>query len=120
MDIEVRPIASGEYESFVRTTVAAFGGTYHPEELERERIEFEPGLSIAAFESGVPVGTAAGITFDLTVPGGFLPALAVTGVGVLPTHRRRGVLTALMRRQLDDEWNRKLLGWRRCASKPGA
>ena len=102
MDIEVRPIASEEYESFVRTTVAAFGGTYHPEELERERIEFEPGLSIAAFESGVPVGTAAGITFDLTVPGGFLPALAVTGVGVLPTHRRRGVLTTLMRRQLDD------------------
>jgi predicted acetyltransferase len=26
----------------------------------------------------------------------------VTGVGVLPTHRRRGVLNALMRRQLDD------------------
>ena len=26
----------------------------------------------------------------------------VTAVGVLPTHRRRGLLTALMRRQLDD------------------
>jgi predicted acetyltransferase len=31
-----------------------------------------------------------------------VPAAGVTWVGVLPTHRRRGILTELMRRQLDD------------------
>lgn len=31
-----------------------------------------------------------------------LPAAGVTAVGVLPSHRRRGILTALMGRQLDD------------------
>jgi predicted acetyltransferase len=34
------------------------------------------------------------------VPGGSLPAAGVSWVGVLPTHRRRGVLTALMEHQL--------------------
>jgi predicted acetyltransferase len=36
------------------------------------------------------------------VPGAQIPAAGVTTVGVLPTHRRRGVLTAMMRAQLDD------------------
>src|SRR5439155_1687663 len=39
--------------------------------------------------------------FELTVPGGRVPAAGVSVVGVLPTHRRRGILAALMRAQLD-------------------
>ena len=31
-----------------------------------------------------------------------MPCAAVTAVGVVPTHRRRGLLTAMMRRQLED------------------
>ncbi len=39
----------------------------------------------------------------MTVPGGArVPAAGVTMVGVAATHRRRGVLTSLMRRQLDE------------------
>ncbi|MGH2729224.1 MAG: GNAT family N-acetyltransferase, partial [Actinomycetota bacterium] len=41
-------------------------------------------------------------SFTLTVPGAELPAAGVTIVGVLPSHRRRGILTQMMRRQLDD------------------
>src|SRR5205085_6887239 len=56
-----------------------------------------------AYEDGRPVGTAAAFQFDVTIPGGAqLPMAGVTWVGVLPSHRRRGVLTELMRRQLDD------------------
>ena len=40
--------------------------------------------------------------FQLTVPGGRVPAGGVTVVGILPPYRRRGLLTALMRAQLDD------------------
>lgn len=49
-----------------------------------------------------PVGAAAACSFRLTVPGGEVPAAGVTAVGVRPDHRRRGILSALMRRQLDD------------------
>jgi predicted acetyltransferase len=48
------------------------------------------------------VAGGAVMPVSMTVPGGQLPTAAVTSVGVLPTHRRRGILTALMRRQLDD------------------
>jgi len=56
----------------------------------------------AALEDGEVVGGAGAFTFDFTVPGGSLPCAGVTVVGVYPTHRRRGVLRALMRAQLDD------------------
>ena len=53
-------------------------------------------------DSDEPVGSAAALGVQLTVPGGEIPAAAVTAVGVRPDHRRRGALRALMRRQLDD------------------
>src|SRR3990170_1348122 len=46
----------------------------------------EPGRGIGAFDGKQLAGT--------------MPAAAVTWVGVLPTYRRRGVLTALMTHQL--------------------
>src|SRR5262249_18486376 len=46
--------------------------------------------------------TVQASTFRFSVPGGHLGAAGVRNVAVLPTHRRRGVLTALMREQLDD------------------
>src|SRR6202012_255154 len=49
------------------------------------------------------VGPAAAYGSRLRVPGpDMLPAAGVTWVSVLPTHRRRGVVTALMRRPLAD------------------
>lgn len=53
--------------------------------------------------SGPVVGTASFYGFDLTVPGGAtVPVAGVTNVGVLPTHRRRGILRQLMVRAHDD------------------
>src|SRR2546425_4898547 len=54
-----------------------------------------------AWADGRAVGGAAAFPFELTVPGGRVPAAGVSVVGVLPTHRRRGILAALMRAQLD-------------------
>jgi predicted acetyltransferase len=48
-------------------------------------------------------GVARAFPTELTVPGGgTVAAGAVSGVGVLPTHRRRGHLSRMMRTQLDD------------------
>lgn len=56
-------------------------------------------LAVTAAER--PIGTAAAHSFELTLPGGTLtPVAGVTAVGVVPTHRRQGVLTAMMRHQL--------------------
>jgi predicted acetyltransferase len=59
-----------------------------------------------AFEDGAIVGGAGAFTFDFSVPGGSLPCAGVTVVGVYPTHRRRGILRAMMRAQLDDAHER--------------
>jgi predicted acetyltransferase len=56
----------------------------------------------AAFDDGAIVGGAGVYPFRLTVPGGEVPCAGVTVVAVLPTHRRRRLLTRMMRAQLAD------------------
>jgi predicted acetyltransferase len=55
----------------------------------------------AVWDGERAVGGAGAFPFTLTVPGARIRAAGVTVVGVLPTHRRRGVLRAMMRAQLD-------------------
>ncbi len=60
----------------------------------------------AAWGSDEIVGGAGALPFLLSVPGGTLPCAGTTVVGVAPTHRRRGVLRAMMRAHLDDAHER--------------
>jgi predicted acetyltransferase len=55
----------------------------------------------AAWEGSRAVGGLGAFPFRLTIPGGNVPAAGVTIAAVLPTHRRRGVLRAMMRALLD-------------------
>src|SRR5437763_16795582 len=82
--------------------ISVFGDEPRDEELERQRKMLVRERFYAAYEGELPVGTAADFPFRLTVPGGELAAGGVTWVAVLPSHRRQGVLTQLMRRELDD------------------
>jgi len=101
--ISLRPIESAEFETFNQVAVQAFNDVEWPAEaVEQERRVFEFGRSIAAFDGADMVGSAAAYTFQLTVPGGAVGAAGVTFVGVLPSHRRRGILSAMMRAQLAD------------------
>jgi predicted acetyltransferase len=62
---------------------------------------FEPDRTHGAFEDGALIGAAQVSSRTMALPGvGQTPVAAVTGVGVAPGHRRRGVLSALMRAQL--------------------
>ena len=56
----------------------------------------------AALDDGAIVGGAGVYPFELTVPGGPLACAGVTVVGVLPSHRRRGLLRRMMAAQLRD------------------
>ncbi|MYV96990.1 GNAT family N-acetyltransferase [Streptomyces sp. SID3343] len=67
----------------------------------RERAEF--GRSRGAFDGDRCVGTFRSFATGLTVPGGaIVPVSAITNVTVSPTHRRRGLLTRMMRADLAD------------------
>src|SRR5690348_4843368 len=61
----------------------------------------DPARLHAAFEDGALVGSAGAFAFELSVPGGSLPTAGVTLVAVLPTHRRRGILSRLVRAQVE-------------------
>ena len=65
-------------------------------------VTFELERMHGAWIDGTIAGGAGAFTFDFSVPGGTMPCAGVTVVGVYPQFRRRGVLTALMRAQLDD------------------
>ncbi|WP_051777592.1 GNAT family N-acetyltransferase [Streptomyces violaceorubidus] len=105
---ELRVLRRDEWDRWYGTLVRAFGGVPEPaEELELYRELTRVDRSIGVWESegegGACVGTAGAFDFRLTVPGGArVPAAGVTMVSVAATHRRRGVLTSMMRRQLDD------------------
>jgi predicted acetyltransferase len=100
----IRPVSSEEFDAFHTVDMHAFHGSpLSPEERQLVLSHLEFDRSLAAFDGDTPVGTAGAYTFQLTVPGfAALPAAGVTWVSVLPSHRRRGVLSSLMRRQLAD------------------
>ncbi|WP_327406326.1 GNAT family N-acetyltransferase [Streptomyces sp. NBC_01288] len=104
--MEIRPTTDEDLDVFVDTVHAAFG--LFPETpvegggLWWSALEMDRCL-LALTADGRPVGTAATYPFELTLPGGTLvPAPGVTAVGVLPSHRRQGVLSAMMRHQLTE------------------
>ncbi|HEV2592070.1 MAG TPA: GNAT family N-acetyltransferase, partial [Gaiellaceae bacterium] len=104
MDIEVRPCSSTEELAQALAVIGHYFGT--PESLENAE-RFAQWIDVermhAAFEGDRAVGGAGAFSYDMSVPGGAtVPAAGVTVVGVLPTHRRRGILTSMMRAQLED------------------
>ncbi|MET8830380.1 GNAT family N-acetyltransferase [Streptomyces sp. NPDC004610] len=110
-----------EISRWYGTLIRAFGGVPEaPEERELWDSLIETERSLGAWDGDEVVGTAGAFAFRMTVPGGAsVPAAGVTMVSVAATHRRRGVLTAMMERQLADvrSW-----GWPLAvltASEPG-
>jgi len=104
---EVRACADqGEYNR----AIGAIGQYFNPppseELLERFARTLPHERMHAALEGGQIVGGAGAFPFELSVPGGSVPCAGVTAVGVDPTHRRRGVLRAMMRAQLRDIYER--------------
>ncbi|MGW4732437.1 GNAT family N-acetyltransferase [Streptomyces shenzhenensis] len=110
--IELRAARRDELDGWYDTLVRAFGGV--PEAAEERQLSLEliePERTIGAWDGAACVGTAGAFDFRLTVPGGApVRAAGITMVSVAATHRRRGVLTSMMRRQLDDvrSWGRPL------------
>jgi predicted acetyltransferase len=100
MTIEITGVAESDWTEFHRVDQLAFGYDALEEEDALDREILEQDRLIAARVGPEIVGVAGAFSFDMTVPGDAAPVAGVTWVAVLPTHRRRGVLTAMMRHQL--------------------
>lgn len=103
MPVVTRPITPDELAPFRERMARGFGGEAPADDPEGTRFrELAPlERTVAAFEEGILVGTLADLPFTVTLPGGGTVAMAgTTMVTVLATHRRRGVLTAMMREHL--------------------
>ncbi|HEX3491239.1 MAG TPA: GNAT family N-acetyltransferase [Streptosporangiaceae bacterium] len=99
----IRAIEPDEFAEFCAVPGQAFNSSYPPAEAqELDLITFEFDRSAAAFDGDQIVGTANAFTFQLSVPGGQAACGGVSFVAVLPTHRRRGIMSAMLRHLLAD------------------
>ena len=99
----IRPVSEAEFSAFYAVLEHAFNSSYPAdEELRHAQAIIEFDRTLAAFDGTDLVGTATVLTFRMSVPGDCAPVAGVTAVSVLPSHRRRGILSSLMHRQLAD------------------
>ncbi|MEU6676032.1 GNAT family N-acetyltransferase [Streptomyces sp. NPDC046853] len=104
MTTELRDLRQEDWDEYYGTLELAFGGVAEAtEEHELWNALTEFDRFFGTWEGETCVGTTGAFSFRLSVPGGSLvDAAGVTMVSVAATHRRRGILTSMMRRQLDD------------------
>lgn len=102
---EFRDIPEADCDRALDLTYSVFHLTPGDKTRRRHAGMLRAGLRAGAYDGGQLAGVAGAHRRTLSVPGGQLPCAAVDFVSVLPTHRRRGILTSMM-----DEL------WRRCAA----
>ena len=106
---ELRPVNSEEFESWLRAESRAHSNRLdnEPEELRRH---FDLERSLGVFEGSNIIGGCQAHRLEMSIPGGMSAVAGVANVAVQPTHTRQGVMTRMMRRQLNDihEWGEPL------------
>ena len=102
--MDVRPCASTEELADALGVIGHYFGLDRSiENAERFLDWIELDRMHGAWDGDRIVGGAGAFPLDVSVPGGKrVPCAGVSVIGVQPTDRRRGVMTALMRAQLDD------------------
>jgi predicted acetyltransferase len=112
VQIDIRPIRDDEVPAYRAAVLGVFGGDPGADAVGNERLRatIAPGRAWAAFDRGLIVGTAGTFDFGVTVPGSErpLPFAGLTMVTVRPTHRRRGILRALVAAHLEEARSRGL------------
>ncbi|WP_368396510.1 GNAT family N-acetyltransferase [Streptomyces sclerotialus] len=98
----LRSVTDDEFVPWARMIAGTYGTDRSEEELADQRAATELERTLAVFDEDRPVAGASVCSRVLTVPGGVMPVAGVAFVGVAPTHRRRALLTSMMRRQLTE------------------
>ncbi len=105
--LELRDVPVSDAREFVRVLGLAFGNVGTDEEVGAGVGKlYDPDWAIGFYDAGRLVSTAGALNLELTLPAGpgqpfrSVAVPGVTAVGVLPTHRRRGLLSEMMAHQL--------------------
>ncbi|HEV3288155.1 MAG TPA: GNAT family N-acetyltransferase [Streptosporangiaceae bacterium] len=99
----LRPLTEDELPGLLGVHGHAFHtGPPSAASLARLHARLELDRTLGAFDGGTMVGGAGAYSFRMRVPGALAAVAGVTMVGVLPTYRRRGILSSLMWQQLAD------------------
>ena len=106
---ELRPVTEEEFLQWLRAESRAHSNRLDndPDEL---RPHFDLSRSLAVFEGKNIVGGCQSHRLEMSIPGGTSLVGGVANVAVQPTHTRQGVMSRMMRRQIDDthEWGEPL------------
>ncbi|MEW2581265.1 GNAT family N-acetyltransferase [Streptomyces syringium] len=98
---DVQALPATQWQAFYAAVLDAFHESEPEQATDLWRSLAEPQRCHIIRDAGAIVGTAGIFSFRMTVPGNHLVETAgVSMVSVQPTHRRRGMLSALMRHQL--------------------
>lgn len=100
--LTIRTLTDADLPTFSELLASAFLMDHTDDFLTEEGSVFEPARSHGVFDGETMIGIGQAMSRRIAMPGaGPVPAGAVTSVGVAPGHRRRGVLSMIMRAQLD-------------------
>ncbi len=103
MAYRVRPVRDlDEFRAALGGIAHYFGWAPSDEDAERFATLLPLERMHAVFDGGKVVAGAGAYGQELTLPSGPTPCAGVTVVGVLPSHRRRGLLRRMMDAQLQD------------------
>ena len=98
---EIRTIKEEEFDQWVKAEGLGFGSHATDEWVAVNKSLTDVDRTFAAFDGSSIVGTTTTRSTRITIPGGSAKLGYVDDVAVIPTHRRRGILTGMMRSQLD-------------------
>ncbi|MEE8153585.1 MAG: GNAT family N-acetyltransferase [Phycisphaerales bacterium] len=103
MKFTIRPIDESEIQMFRAKIARGFGGDLHKDDDPNRLFRLlDVARTVCAFDGQEMIGTCGAFSLDLTVPGATLPMGGTTVITVQPTHRRRGVLRAMMQAHLKE------------------
>jgi predicted acetyltransferase len=100
VDIEIRRARREEFPAIAEVDGANFGFHYSPQELADAELDIDPEQIVVAAEGDRIVAVSAEVPLRMSLPAGDVPVMGLTWVSVEVTHRRRGVLRAVLERQL--------------------
>jgi predicted acetyltransferase len=100
VEYDIRYAGADEFPAVAQLDGASFGFQYSDDELECATLDVELDTVLVAVDSGRIVGASAEVPFTMTLPGGAVDATGLSWVSVEVTHRRRGILRALVETQL--------------------
>jgi len=106
-DVRIEPLDPARWAESFEVTRVVFAAPVDPAVADAERAVLDDERVLVAVDPALDdspiVASSGSYRFEVTLPGGdTIDAAGVTNVGVLPTHRRRGIFSRLLAHQHEE------------------